>query len=370
MSPATLRTTKCPQNSLMYSAAFILCKLDSALIGEMQQQDMKFVSIYPYSSLSDNILRDPDGKLSNILKINVPPPEEIEEPHQFSLCVQPTFSYNNVFEFVQWLEFHKMMGVSHFSFYNMSIGPTVSCVMKSMAVNQDTPIHVLQWTTPSPDHLILHVNGQIAQGNDCAFRYRGVSKYVVFVDFDECIIPNYVYARNYDELIEVLDEKWKNTFGRNRTVAQYQFRGGFFGWDFGKFPSSTFKNNTNSGQIELEDLEIYKHVIRQKGLLSYKHRSKLITIPRRIIEPGVHSIDEAVDDGVEFEVPHKVAYLHHYRQYGCGRNCTFTPQETDFVGHFFALTLLQNVRHMISKLTQECDLKSVKEWRRDNNHVR
>lgn len=124
----------------------------------------------------------------------------------------------------------------------------------------------------------MHVNAQIAQGNDCVFRYRGVSKYLVFVDLDEAIIPNYVYAQNYDDLIKVIDSGWKSdTNGSGPSVAQYQFRGGFFGLDFGEFPPPRVRKrqkrkDRHRNQVELEDLTIYKYITRQKKLFPYKER--------------------------------------------------------------------------------------------------
>lgn len=78
-----------------------------------------------------------------------------------------------------------------------------------------------------------------------------------------------------------------------------------------------------------------------------------------MIEPGVHSIDEAVEGGIELLIPYETAFLHHYRGYGCGNNCSGVPQEMDFTAHFFALKLLEKVRKAMEKLSEECDLRDV-----------
>jgi hypothetical protein len=95
--------------------------------GNQLLQEIGYVSIF-----SNKTLYNPQNP-SNIVPITHQFLPYGKEPHKFSVCVQPTFEYDRVFEFVQWMEFHKMMGVSHFTFYNVSIGPRVSCVMKSKA---------------------------------------------------------------------------------------------------------------------------------------------------------------------------------------------------------------------------------------------
>ncbi len=90
-------------------------------------QAMKYVSLSPNKHWND-------WNFSNILpitKIDASTLKFGQEDFKFGLCVQPTFEYDKVFEFIQWIEFNKMMGVSHFTFYNVSIGPRVSCVMRS-----------------------------------------------------------------------------------------------------------------------------------------------------------------------------------------------------------------------------------------------
>jgi hypothetical protein len=87
--------------------------------------NMKYVSISAFSLFNN---------YSNLLPIKSV--GGMKYSHNFSLCVQPLFDYNKGWEFIQWMEFHKLMGVSHFTFYNISIGPQVSCVMNSKAAQQ------------------------------------------------------------------------------------------------------------------------------------------------------------------------------------------------------------------------------------------
>ncbi|OXA53915.1 hypothetical protein Fcan01_10882 [Folsomia candida] len=338
-----ISATKNPQSYLPYSAAYILCKPEVNLF-----RTLKYVSISPFPHHNSS------HGFSNLLPINLPPAKSEKEPHTFSVCVQPTFDYDNVAEFIQWMEFYKNMGVTHFTFYNMSIGPRVSCVMKSAAVNQETGITILNWTVPIKDHLQLHVNGQLAQQNDCLLRYRGVTKYLVLVDFDELIIPNYVYASDFFDLVTLMDNEWSSQ-PRNGSLAQYKFRSAIFDFDFSNL--SDVKKDIYKDSFELEDLIVYKYVIRQRDLYPSKIRSKLITMPWRVLEPGVHFLDKAVDDRTEFEIDPEIAYVHHYRRfYHCKDNhtCYKIPQSLDYLAHFYADNLYKKARNVIDKLVAEC----------------
>lgn len=118
--------------------AFILCKLDInpyLIESKLIIKKAKFVTMLPFSKGS-NLNFTSGNMVSNLLSIPDPARQGIEEPHKFGACVQPTFNYDRVAAFLEWIEFQKMMGVTQFTFYNMSIGPRVSCVMKSAAINE------------------------------------------------------------------------------------------------------------------------------------------------------------------------------------------------------------------------------------------
>jgi hypothetical protein len=109
----------------------------------------------------------------------------------------------------------------------------------------------------------LHVNGQTAQINDCAFRHRNISKYLIFVDVDEAIVPNWGYARNYEELLKIIDVQKNNSNGS--FIAQYQFRNGFFSG-----LNRTDQNSiTEKNLIEFQDLTMFQNFLRHKNLFPY-----------------------------------------------------------------------------------------------------
>jgi len=164
---------------------------------------------------------------ANIMEIQYPAKNP---PSKFAVCVQPTFNYDNSVRFVEWIEFHRSLGVERFTLYNISIGPSVSCIineynsLNARDENSQIFIEVLPWGNPS-DRIISNVTikqqNQLAALNDCVYRQRGFSQYVLNIDLDEFMTPH--EDDNYANLIKRLD--WLS--GKNR-IGVYEFRNAFF----------------------------------------------------------------------------------------------------------------------------------------------
>lgn len=87
-----------------------------------------------------------------------------------------------------------------------------------------------------------------------------------------------------------------------------------------------------------------------------KQRSKYICIPRQVKEAGNHFIWE-FQQGNNLNVPTNVGFLHHYRvcEFG-GDDCVHAPNQVDRTVHKYQETLLQNVKKVILKLSDQCKL--------------
>ncbi|OXA54402.1 hypothetical protein Fcan01_10288, partial [Folsomia candida] len=314
--PGNISTTK-DGGGYKYSMAFILCKLDInpyLIESKLIIKKAKFVTMLPFSKGS-NLNFTSGNMVSNLLSIPDPARQGIEEPHKFGACVQPTFNYDRVAAFLEWIEFQKMMGVTQFTFYNMSIGPRVSCVMKSAAINED-----------------------------------------------EYIVPNPTFARNYYKLISVLDEAWRN-MSRSGVVAVYQFASAFFDPDFGQFDSSTLATE-QIPRFSIKDLQLYRYVTRHEPVYENGIRTKLISIPWNVIEPGLHYLYEAVPNAHQYMIPPDFGYMHHYRRFfGCPANCVFIRRAIDTKAHFYAQDISIRVKNMVKKLEKECDIGDLRNKR-------
>ncbi|OXA48136.1 hypothetical protein Fcan01_16924 [Folsomia candida] len=268
----TISSTRGYEQGEKYSAGFFLCRQRQSS-GPYARGNflpaVRHVSVTPFPD-APSLDRDGHRLFSNLLRLSQPIGTDVEEPHKFAVCVPPAYdNFDNVVLFLEWLEFYKMMGVGHFTFYNVSTDPSISCVMNSASFNAETPATILKWTFPIPSR----INSQLAQESDCAFRYRGVAKHIIGVDYDEFFVPNYTLARNYAELINALDTAWASE-PRDGSLASYQFQSAFFDPDFSHFPASKVETlpRVKLDQLELDDMVLYRYVTRAEALFPYETR--------------------------------------------------------------------------------------------------
>lgn len=111
---------------LIYSACFVICYIPD------KKSLPRYVSVVSSSSKT--------ASASNILRIQYPV-EKVDQLVDFSVCVKPIhFNYDNILPFLEWIEFHKLMGVTRFTFYNHTIGSNVGCVMREYGDEVDIEV--------------------------------------------------------------------------------------------------------------------------------------------------------------------------------------------------------------------------------------
>lgn len=140
-----------------------------------------------------------------------------------SACVQPLHSlYENPIALLEWIEFHRLMGVGHFTFYNFSIGPVSSAVLASY---DPGVVSVLNWNMPKP----LRTYGQFVAATDCAHRYREASRYVMTFDTDEFLI----IPEPFTDYFNYFQKLWKfkeNKEHRNISFVKMASKLSFTSW--------------------------------------------------------------------------------------------------------------------------------------------
>jgi hypothetical protein len=235
---------------------------------------------------------------SNILEITYP---IHSRESKFSICVQPTYGgYDNVVRFMEWIEVHRSLGVDQFTLYNTSIGPHLSCVineynnqknklrLKSQRF-RDISIKVLPWGDPSENiisDVTIKQQNQLAALNDCIYRHRGRSDYILYVDLDEFIIPHRKGEGSYEALMKGL-----HVLEGERHVGLYEFRSAFFS------PTFIPANDPESGTPQ--SLKPETDVISRDGMdseeldssiLQSNISSRLVTLQLtvRMAEPWTH----------------------------------------------------------------------------------
>ena len=145
--------------------------------------------------------------------------------YNFTICLSQIFNYhNNALQFVQFMEINKILGVQRVVIYNISCGPDVDKVMRHYV--KEGTLEVIDWNIhdfmkpsegwqPEVHPGDIMYQGQIVSLNDCLNRYMYHSKYILFQDFDEIVVP---YKHNtLNALMAYKESMWKHdTIGLSR----------------------------------------------------------------------------------------------------------------------------------------------------------
>ncbi|XP_035713768.1 uncharacterized protein LOC110857407 isoform X1 [Folsomia candida] len=272
---------------LKYCPIFIECDIPEDI------QHPNYVSI----NVFDAPLNDSDRR--NILKIHYPPERPI---YNISACLQPLYTNENVtminpLRLIEWLEFQLMMGVQHFTFYNISAHPIISKVLKSYK-----EVSIIPWNIPFTARNEIRARGQYIQANDCSHRHRGVSRFVVTLDYDEFLIPNQNISDNFLPLFEhILDlDEIKNG---QKLVTSLLFHAdfSFTTWPMGANISSQYYN-TNFLRIPTMTNFI------QSG------QAKFVQLPEHVVESGVHFVKQGVPGSRQYVAERNLGRYLHFRE--------------------------------------------------------
>ncbi|KAM7343563.1 beta-1,4-galactosyltransferase galt-1 isoform 2-T2 [Cochliomyia hominivorax] len=213
-----------------------------------------------------------------------------------SVCVGPLQqNYTNVLRIVEFVEMYRIMGATHFYFYNMDCSPDVMRVLKFY--REKGLADILDWNLK--DHLEdLHYGGIVAQYNDCVYRANIVDnyRYAAIVDFDEILMPF-----KHNSLLHFLlqcDEGLTSAF---------VFRNVFFYKKDSDDKFSTPERAINRG------LYTQTKIRRNLEILPAYTRSKCIANTRAIVEMGNHQVWRAAPGYSDHVIHPQVGLLFHYR---------------------------------------------------------
>ncbi|KAL9925607.1 uncharacterized protein ACN2A1_014144 [Glossina fuscipes fuscipes] len=328
-------------------------------------------------------------------------------PEKLAICVKPFhFDYDQALYLIEYLEFYALLGVSHFTFYNHTIGPQADCVLqhyvtgdvpdKSTASDveanvsqihipkfEDSPltgalatqftatettsvpvrklsslnymkpsIQILPWNLRMRSQKEIRTEGLFAALNDCLYRSMYRYKYLALVDLDEFIVPRY-----NDTLIELINSLSYRF--RNRNAGAYSFQNAFFYLQFADDPLvSHFTSAVPSELAKLRaSLVTQRKTRRRYKLHPQKQRSKYICKPEAVVEAGNHFVWEFIPGRGSLNVPPTEAILQHYRvcEFG-GNDCIKAPSVLDRTATKYVNRLVERVFSAYKHLKGKCKL--------------
>lgn len=264
----------------------ILCRYSPAFFTCILPKDFKPTSIV----LSRKFCQVP----KSMLHIVYPS----ERTRQFTVCVAPLHGpYDDINELVNMIAVNRVLGADFFSFYIYNITQRISDALE--VVKSQGLVEIINWNMPI-NLTKIHYFGQMAALNDCLYRNRHLSQYIVVTDLDEFIIPFKV-------------QKWKE--------MMLDLPGGL---NVYSFQSKQFS-------IDLPDVEedfLGKDIAKKYNivtLLKQKHgpiydrttRTKYIVEASRVQELGIHNVWRlrSGSTGNEYHVPVEDALMFHYRHW-------------------------------------------------------
>ncbi|XP_069468244.1 uncharacterized protein [Ambystoma mexicanum] len=225
---------------------------------------------------------------------------------EFTVCISTMFGNStNALQFIQAIEMYKLLGAQKVMIYNHSCSSLIDKVMKHYIA--EGTVKVIPW----PIDLYLDVStkwhflldscpkdlgyyGQLATLNDCLYRNMYKSKYVVFIDMDEIIMPK--KHQNWTSMMADLQQ-------------QHSKMGAFL------FKNYVFPNNVYDSTFILSPWNaipgnnILLNVYREPKIEGHE---KLIVNPRKVIQVSVHTVLKAYEPF--FMVSEDIAILQHCRE--------------------------------------------------------
>lgn len=234
-----------------------------------------------------------EHKLSATLPIQAP--QSNVKKKEFVVCYHQALKYNfkNYYQFVEAMEVNQILGASAFVLYNHSghgvIRPFAMHYMRRGVLD------FYNW--PLRDSLLNNTfnYAQNAIINDCLYRYMHQVKYLIFVDFDEVLVPH-KHKKWQEMLSHIKCQRWSTVIAKNT----------FFRLDYS--PDTRYSKNEDWKPFHLNTLS---KTLRDNYTWPCSKRSKYVAIPEEVIIAGVHSAHQTV--GPQCCVSEDLALLHHYR---------------------------------------------------------
>lgn len=245
-------------------------------------------------------------KPTHALRVDVP--MLTPTPHiNFTICVSPlNLDFNKATELTEMIELNRILGADKIAFYNYSSGADVHKILDYYAhrglvdvIPWPVPVPVNTWPLDPNIRPEVHYFAQVLALNDCLYRYMFTSKYIVFTDLDEFIIP-----RRHLHWAEML-----NHLTCPSATGAFIFQNVFFRKDW--------QDTAIEDSIHTLGAVTLMKTLREKYIWPHYSRSKYIVVPRLTIQVGIHFVFEFIDNFAiqQCDVPEELALLHHYRSW-------------------------------------------------------
>jgi hypothetical protein len=293
-------------HDMKYAASFHICHLSTK------------VHSVPYAV---SLVKDKCQTAANVLKVIDNHMDERPSVN-FTVCVTPfNFNYDNYRRLVEFIETNRMFGAGRFIFYNYTTGSKIMSYLRHYVhqriadiIQWHVPVTVNVWPPDPKEEPEIHYFAQLASLNDCLYRAMFRSRFVVFSDLDELVVP-----RRHDTWLSMLDDvttKWQEQVSAGSGVQRVVLPGSYLIRNV-FFPTNWPNDERANMSWLVHDLDLLTLLKTQRE--SYIHlwylRSKYFVWSRLTSMVSVHCALEFIDDLhiTTVQVADTDALLHHYR---------------------------------------------------------
>lgn len=264
-----------------------------------------------------------------------------EATGRFAVCVKPLhYEYDRASWLAEFVEFHRIVGVDRFFFYNHSIGTNVERLLQVYI--KKGVVTSLPWNLDIKSQKEIRTEGLFAALNDCVYRSINHFDYVLVLDLDEFAVPR------KDDTLPAMVTRLKRLAPR---TMSYVLLNSFFYlyWEndtaaYGALPETT--------PLEIPYLLTQFKTRRSRKVFRVGSRSKYIVRPVAAVEVGNHVVWRYL--GGRHQATQRVApedaLLHHYRicEFG-GFDCVKQPSTVDRSALRFNASLLERVNSVCAQ---------------------
>ncbi|XP_011503517.1 PREDICTED: uncharacterized protein LOC105366691 isoform X2 [Ceratosolen solmsi marchali] len=242
--------------NLKYSACFVICPLPKESHSLSTEQIPEAVSIVARLRASP----------TNRIVVQNRPVDRPKHRQSLAVCIKPLhYDYNRVLQLVEFIELHKILGASHVTLYNDSLGSDAGCALnyyEGKGLVTLLPWHHLDMISQRE----IRTEGLFAALNDCLYRSMYTYEYLALLDLDEFIIP-----RHEDTILDLI--RLISRRSSSKTASAYSFQNAFFYLQWPDDPYVTTRRNIEASLVTLRKTR------RRSKLHPHKQRSKYVTEP-------------------------------------------------------------------------------------------
>ncbi|XP_075545324.1 uncharacterized protein LOC142579219 [Dermacentor variabilis] len=214
-----------------------------------------------------------------------------------SVCVRPMVGlYSALASITEFVAYYVSMGVAHFNIYLCKVPREVEVLLSHLRDRGKVDIRLHRWNLPLDNYSVLEY-GQMAALQDCLYRSRLTSEYVLNVDFDEFLVSK-TRNRLTDALLEIETSVGKSSLGSVLVKNQ------FFCYEYPyKAAYLRQKPPMLTRILFFREANVWKH----------RERSKYAARATAVVAGGVHFVWEHAKGAREVAISESVMVMHHYR---------------------------------------------------------